>query len=127
ALGLEFSLRKLKKVGATAFIAASLEILLMILAGYELGRAFGWSQMDRIFLGAILSISSTTIIIKALEGLGKTREHFASLIFGILIVEDILAIVLIALLSGFAMTGELEAQAVGMTILSLGSFLGILL
>jgi monovalent cation:H+ antiporter-2, CPA2 family len=127
ALGLEFSLRKLQKVGATAFIAASLEILLMLLLGYTLGRAFGWSKMDSVFLGAILSISSTTIIIKALEGLGKTREHFASLIFGILIVEDILAIVLIALLSGFAMTGELEPQAVGMTILSLGSFLGILL
>jgi CPA2 family monovalent cation:H+ antiporter-2 len=127
ALGLEFSLRKLKEVGPTAFIAASLEILLMIFAGYALGRAFGWNQMDSIFLGAILSISSTTIIIKALEGLGKTRERFASLIFGILIVEDILAIVLIALLSGFAMTGQLEAEAVGMTILSLGSFLGILL
>ena len=83
--------------------------------------------MDSIFLGAILSISSTTIIIKALEGLGKTRERFASLIFGILIVEDILAIVMIALLSGFARTGQLEAEAVGMTILSLGSFLGILL
>lgn len=127
SLGLEFSLRKLKQVGATAFIAASLEILLMILAGYSLGRAFGWDEMDSIFLGAILSISSTTIIIKALEGLGKTREPFASLIFGILIVEDILAIVLIALLSGFAKTGELEAQAVGMTILNLGAFLVILL
>ena len=90
-------------------------------------RAFGWSEMDSIFLGAILSISSTTIIIKALEGLGKTRESFASLIFGILIVEDILAIVLIALLSGLAITGQFEAQAVGMTLLSLGSFLGILL
>jgi CPA2 family monovalent cation:H+ antiporter-2 len=127
ALGLEFSLRKLKEVGPTAFIAATLEILLMIFAGYALGRAFGWNQMDSIFLGAILSISSTTIIIKALEGLGKTRERFASLIFGILIVEDILAIVLIALLSGFATTGQLEAEAVGMTVLSLGSFLGILL
>jgi CPA2 family monovalent cation:H+ antiporter-2 len=127
ALGLEFSLRKLREVGATAFIGASLEILLMILAGYTLGRAFGWNEMDSIFLGAILSISSTTIIIKALEGLGKSREPFAGLIFGILIVEDILAIVLIALLSGFARTGQFEAQAIGMTILSLGSFLGILL
>jgi CPA2 family monovalent cation:H+ antiporter-2 len=127
ALGLEFSLRKLKQVGATAFIGASLEILLMILAGYGLGRFFGWNQMDSIFLGAILSISSTTIIVKALEGLGKTREHFASLIFGILIVEDILAILMIALLSGFARTGELQAQAAGVTILSLGSFLGTLL
>ncbi|HEY5811272.1 MAG TPA: cation:proton antiporter, partial [Terrimicrobiaceae bacterium] len=127
ALGLEFSLRKLKEVGATALIAASLEILLMILAGYALGRAFGWNKMDSIFLGAILSISSTTIIIKALEGLEKTRERFANLIFGILIVEDILAIVLIALLSGFARTGELEAEAIGMTVLNLGAFLGILL
>ena len=127
ALGLEFSLPKLRKVGATAFIAASFEIVLMILAGYGLGRAFGPSEMESIFQGAILSISSTTIIIKALEGLGKTREPFASLIFGILIVEDILAIVMIALLSGFAITGQFEARAVGMTILSLGSFLGILL
>ncbi len=127
ALGLEFSLRKLKAVGATAFIGAALEILLMIWAGYQLGLAFGWSQMDAIFLGAILSISSTTIIVKALEGLGKTKERFANLIFGILIVEDILAIVMIALLSGFAKTGEFEAREIGMTIVGLSSFLGGLL
>lgn len=127
ALGLEFSLRKLQKVGATALIAASLEILLMIVVGYELGRAFGWNTMDSVFLGAILSISSTTIIIKALEGLGKTREPFAGLIFGILIVEDILAIVMIALLSGFAVTGEIGPGQVGMTVIGLSSFLGVLL
>lgn len=127
ALGLEFSFRKLQKVGATAFIAASLEILLMIVAGYEIGRFFGWNQMDSIFLGAILSISSTTIIIKALEGLGKKNEGFAAIIIGILIVEDILAIVMIALLSGFAATGKVEAGEVGMTVLTLGSFLGVLL
>lgn len=127
ALGLEFSLRKLKKVGATAFIAAALEILLMIAVGFELGRAFGWNTMDSVFLGAILAISSTTIIIKALEGLGKTKEHFASLIFGILIVEDILAIVMLALLSGFAATGTIAPAEVGMTILQLSSFLGVLL
>ncbi len=127
SLGLEFSLRKLRKVGATALIAASLEILLMIVVGYELGRAFGWNTMDSVFLGAILSISSTTIIIKALEGLGKTKEHFAELIFGILIVEDILAIVMIALLSGFAVSGGIEPGEVGRTVLGLSSFLGILL
>jgi monovalent cation:H+ antiporter-2, CPA2 family len=121
-LGLEFNLGKLQKVGATAFIAATMEILLMILAGL-----FGWSQTDSIFLGAILSISSTTVIIKTLEGLGKTKEPFAELIFGILIIEDILAIVMIALLSGFAATGEIAAGSVGKTILGLGSFLGILL
>ena len=65
SLGLEFSLRKLRAVGATAFIAASLEILLMLIAGYGLGRLFGWKQMDCIFLGVILSISSTMMMIKA--------------------------------------------------------------
>ncbi len=127
ALGLEFSLGKLKAVGATAVIGATLEIVLMAWAGYQLGLAFGWNQMDSVFLGAILSISSTTIIIKALEGLGKTKEKFARLIFGILIVEDILAIVMIALLSGFAKTGEVEAREVGMTIVTLSCFLGGLL
>ena len=127
SLGLEFSLRKLKEVGATAFIAATTAILVMLCAGYSLGQGFGWSTMDSIFLGAILSISSTTIIIKVLDELGLKKERFAELIFGILIVEDILAIVLIALLSGFATTGSFTAAAVGGTLLKLGSFLGILL
>src|SRR4030095_11606450 len=85
SLGLEFSLRKLRQVGGTAFIAAFLEILLMIWVGYEIGRLFGCRTMDSIFLGAILSISSTTIIVKALGDLGKAKERFAQLIFGILI------------------------------------------
>jgi len=123
ALGLEFSLRKLKQVGASAFIAAFLEILLMVWVGYEIGRLFGWSAMDSIFLGAILSVSSTTIIIKALSGLGKTKERFAQLIFGILIIEDILAIAMIALLSSIAMTGTLKVAEVGMTLGKLGIFL----
>lgn len=127
SLGLEFSLRKLREVGATALVAAAFEILLMIFAGYELGLLFGWSKMDSVFLGAILSISSTTIIIKALEELGKTREKFAELIFGILIVEDILAIVMIALLSGFATTGSLDAGEIGMTVVKLSAFLVVLL
>ncbi len=127
SLGLEFSLRKLSQVGATAIIGATLEILLMVWAGFVLGRIFGWSQIDSVFLGAILSISSTTIIIKALEELGKTKERFAGLIFGILIVEDILAIVMIALLSGFATTGSFAAADVGRTVLKLSAFLGVLL
>ncbi|HEV7405079.1 MAG TPA: cation:proton antiporter, partial [Chthoniobacteraceae bacterium] len=127
SLGLEFSLRKLKEVGATALIAAMFAILLMVWAGYELGRGFGWKEMDSVFLGAILSISSTTIILKALQELGKAKEPFARLIFGILIVEDILAVVMIALLSGFAATGKLEAGAVGSTLLKLSAFLGTLL
>jgi CPA2 family monovalent cation:H+ antiporter-2 len=108
ALGLEFSLRKLRQVGVTAFVAAFLEILLMVWVGYEVGRLFGWNSMDSIFLGAMLSISSTTIIVKALAELGKTKEPFAELVFGVLVIEDILGIVMIALLSGIAMTGGLK-------------------
>jgi CPA2 family monovalent cation:H+ antiporter-2 len=74
SLGLEFSLRKLRQVGGTAFIAAFLEILFMVWVGYEIGRLFGWSTMDSIFLGAMLSISSTTIIVKALAELAKPRS-----------------------------------------------------
>jgi CPA2 family monovalent cation:H+ antiporter-2 len=127
ALGLEFSLRKLRKVGWTALIAAALEILLMLGAGYEIGRAFGWKTMDCIFLGAMLSISSTTIIVKALAELGRTKEKFAELIFGILIIEDILAIVMLALLSGIATTGSLETTGVLSTAARLGVFLVVVL
>ncbi|CAN5510201.1 cation:proton antiporter [soil metagenome] len=123
ALGLEFSFGKLKKVGATAFIAALSEILFMVFAGYELGRLFGWSKTDSIFLGAILSISSTTIIIKALEELGKKKDAFASLIIGILIVEDILAIVMLALLSGYATSGQFTFTEVSETVIGLSVFL----
>src|SRR6059036_2939282 len=127
SLGLEFSLRKLKQVGPTAFIAAFLEILLMVWVGYEAGRLFRWSAMDSIFLGAMLSISSTTIIAKALAELGQTKERFAELIFGILIIEDILAIVMIALLSGIAMTGSLHVVDVVTTAARLGVFLVVAL
>src|SRR5882724_3910911 len=123
SLGLEFSFRRLRQVGGTAFIAAFLEILLMVWVGYEIGRLFGWSIMDSIFLGAMLSISSTTIIVKALAELGKAKERFAQLIFGILIIEDILAIAMIALLSGIAMTGGLRVAEVGISVGKLGFFL----
>ncbi|MCB4811934.1 cation:proton antiporter [Methylovorus menthalis] len=114
SLGLEFNLRKLQKVGATAFVAAITEIVVMVCIGYEIGQYFGWKVMDSIFLGAMLAISSTTIIVKALEELGMKRERFAQLIFGILIVEDILAIGIIALLSGMAATGTVSTgEAVG--------------
>lgn len=123
SLGLDFSLRKLRQVGGTAFIAAFLEILLMVWVGYEIGHFFGWSTMDCVFLGAILSVSSTTIIVKALAELGKSKERFAQLIFGILIIEDILAIAMIALLSGIAMTGSLNVSDVGYTLGKLSIFL----
>ncbi|RAO77967.1 cation:proton antiporter [Dyella jiangningensis] len=110
ALGLEFSLKKLREVGGAALVAAVCEIVLMLWLGYEIGRFFGWSPMDALFLGAMLSMSSTTIIMKALDDLNLKRERFAQLMFGILIVEDVLAIVLMALLTGIASTGGLEAS-----------------
>jgi CPA2 family monovalent cation:H+ antiporter-2 len=127
SLGLEFSLRKLQKVGFTAAIAAALEILLMLGVGYEIGRAFGWKTMDCVFLGAILSISSTTIIVKALGELGRTKERFAELIFGILIVEDILGILMLALLSGIATTGTLEGVQIVSAASNLAVFLAVAL
>ncbi|WP_314409261.1 cation:proton antiporter [Pseudomonas kuykendallii] len=122
-LGLEFSLRKLFRVGATAFIAAFLEIGLMIWIGYEIGQYFGWNNMDSLFLGAILAISSTTIIIKALGDLKMKNERFAQLIFGVLIVEDILGIGIIALLSGIAVSGNVETGQVFATVGKLTLFM----
>jgi CPA2 family monovalent cation:H+ antiporter-2 len=123
SLGLQFSLRTLRQVGATAFVASALEILLMLWAGYQIGHWFGWSKMDSIFLGAMLSITSTTIIVKTLTDLGMLKAKFAHLIFGIQIVEDILGMTMIALLSGVAVTGSLEA---GQLIGALGKIVAFL-
>lgn len=122
-LGLEFSLRKLFKVGATAFIAAFMEITLMIWIGYEIGRWFDWNTMDSLFLGAILAISSTTIIVKALNDLKMKNERFAQLIFGVLIVEDILGIGIIALLSSIAVSGSVSPEEVFSTVGKLSLFM----
>ncbi len=127
ALGLEFSLRKLAAVGLTALIAAVVEIAAMLFIGYWLGQYFGWGRMDSIFLGAILSISSTTIIVKALDELKLKSERFSQLIFGILIVEDILAIAMIALLSAIATTGQVDAPAVFTTLGRLSLFMVVAL
>lgn len=127
SLGLEFSLRKLSQVGATAFIAALAEIALMIWIGYEIGRFFDWSTMDALFLGTMLAISSTTIIVKALDELRMKREKFAQLVFGILIVEDILAIGMIALLSGIAVNGSVNAGDVFTTVSKLSLFMTVAL
>jgi len=127
SLGLEFSLGKLRRVGAPAFIAALSEIILLFGIGYEISRWFGWPTMDGIFLGAMLSMSSSTVIVKVLGDLGKMHERFAQLIFGILIIEDILGIAMIALLSGIAMTGGLSLGEVGVTLSKLGIFLTVVL
>lgn len=127
SIGLEFSLTKLMKVGAVAFIASTLEILLMLWVGYSLGKLMGWSQMNSLFLGAILSISSTTIIAKILIENKKINEKFAQVILGILVVEDLWAIVLIALLSGVATTGALTVGAITFSIVKVFLFMSAVL
>lgn len=123
SLGLEFNLHKLSKIKFGVCFAALAEIVLMIWLGYEIGLLFNWSKIDALFLGCILSISSTTIIIKALDELGSKKARFAQLIFGILILEDIFAIVILALLSSIATSGTLELKDTALTVIKLLSFL----
>jgi CPA2 family monovalent cation:H+ antiporter-2 len=123
SLGLEFIFAHLRKDGATALDAALGCIITMLWLGYEIGLAFGWRSMDAVFLGAMLSISSTTITIKALDNLGLRREAFAQSVFAILIIEDVLAIGMIALLSSVAKTGSVETGEVLRTLGGLMVFL----
>jgi len=122
-LGLEFSFKKLVKVGGSASITALVEIVLMIGAGYLTGALMGWSVMDSIFLGAILSMSSTTIIIRAFDEAGVRTKKFATLVFGILIVEDLVAILLLVLLSTLAVSQQFAGVQLLMEILKLAFFL----
>lgn len=107
-LGLEFSFKKLAAVGRGASITAIVEILSMLGVGFLVGKMFGWKTMDCIFLGGILSISSTTIIIKAFDELGFKQRGFVSLVFGVLVVEDLVAILLMVLLSTIALSNEFQ-------------------
>lgn len=123
SLGMEFNLRKLSSVGKPASIATLLEIIAMTGLGYWVGRLFNWSQNDSIFLGAMLAISSTTIILKALEELNMKHKKFAQLIFGILILEDVFAIAILALLSTISITGSMHAEDFIITLGKLSTFL----
>lgn len=122
-IGLEFNFRKIKKIGFTAFIVAPLETGVMFFLGFQIGQWFGWANMDCIYLGAIMMISSTTIIAKTLAEQKKTHNRFAEVIFGILIAEDIIAILLIAGLSGVATSGEFQVSTIVSIISRLAAFL----
>lgn len=108
ALGLEFSFKKIVKVGGTAVIAACTIIFCMILLGIGVGMSFGWQRMDCLFLGGMIAMSSTTIIYKAFDDLGLRKKKFTGLVLGILILEDILAIVLMVMLSTMAVSNNIE-------------------
>lgn len=123
ALGLEFSFRKILKMGAAPIIAAICIILAMMYVGACTGELFGWSRMDCIFLGGMLAMSSTTIIFKAFDDMGLRQQRFAGLVLSVLIIEDILAIVLMVVLSTMAVSKEFEGSQMFNSILTLGLYL----
>lgn len=106
SLGLDFSFHKLVRVGPSATFTGFMEVILMMSMGYFTGHMLGWSFENSLFLGAALSISSTTIIIKSLDELKLKTKRFAELIFGILVVEDLLAILLLVGLSAMIATNN---------------------
>ena len=123
ALGLEFSFKKILKMGAAPIVAAIAIILGMMYVGSLAGHLFGWSDMDCIYLGGMLAMSSTTIIFKAFDDMGLRNERFAGLVLSVLIIEDILAIVLMVMLSTLAVSKEFEGTQMLGSILQLGFFL----
>ena len=123
ALGLEFSFKKLMNVGGTAVITATTEVISMLVIGYFLGMLLGWSHMDSIFLGGMLSMSSTTIIIKAFSDLGLRSQKFTGIVFGTLVVEDLVAILMMVLLSTMAVSRDFAGEAMLGSILKVAFFL----
>jgi len=123
ALGLEFSFKKLVRVGTAASLTAIVEVAGMIGIGFMVGKLFGWENMDSIFLGGILAISSTTIIIRAFDELEMKTRGFVRLVIGILIAEDLVAILLMVILSTIAISQTFSGIEMGIAGLKLGFFL----
>ena len=123
ALGLEFSFKKLINVGSTAFITATTEVISMLLIGYMVGYLLGWGTMNSIFLGGMLSMSSTTIIIKAFDDLGLRSQRFTGIVFGTLVVEDLIAILMMVLLSTMAVSKDFVGEELLVSVLKVVFFL----
>lgn len=112
SLGLDFNLRRLRRAGATAILTALLDVSIMVWLGYLLGRRMGWTPVESLFLGAILCDSSTTILAKSLGDLGRIHDRFAGIAVGITLVEDVLAVGMLAVLTGLATTGAVQPALV---------------
>lgn len=125
SLGLEFSFKKLVKVGGPASLTAVIEIVGMVILGFISGQFFGWSRIDSLFLGGILAISSTTMIIRTLSETGMKGRGFVEFVFGILIVEDLVAVLLLVLLSTVALTNELIGEDLMISALKLIFFVAL--
>jgi CPA2 family monovalent cation:H+ antiporter-2 len=126
SLGLEFSLRKLIKVAPTAGIVAVIQCSLMIWLGYLVGRLFGWTVYEALFAGSAIAISSTTIIVKAFAE-RKVKGRLAEIVFGILIVEDLIAILLLTILTAVSSREGLSASGLALSVGKLAGFLLLLL
>ncbi|MFY0254102.1 cation:proton antiporter [Chitinophaga sp. 30R24] len=125
SLGLEFSFKKLMRVGGTAAITAFIEIACITVAGYFTGQLMGWGFMDSLFLGGLLASSSTTIIIRAFEELGIKQKPFTKIVFGVLVIEDIVVILMMVLLSTMAVSRQFHGVEMLFTILKLMFFLAV--
>jgi len=125
ALGLEFSFKKLTSVGKTAFLTATVVVTGMMLTGFIVGRMLGWSSMNCLFLGGMLCMSSTTIIIKAFNDLNKKENPFTNLVFGVLVVEDLVAVILMVLLSTISVSKVFDGAELLLSITRLIFFLAL--
>lgn len=123
SLGLDFSFKKILRMGASPIISTCTIIFCMSMLGVCVGQAFGWSRMDCIFLGGMLAMSSTTIIYKAFDDLGLRQQQFAGLVMSVLILEDILAIVMMVMLSAIASGNELGGGQMIQSVIKIAFFL----
>lgn len=123
ALGLEFSFKRLFQVGSTAFITAGVEIITVFLAGFITGYLFGWSTTESIFLGGMLAMSSTTIVIKAFSDMGIKKQKFADIVLVVLIIQDLVAILMMVLLPAIAVRNNVGGTEMLMSIVKLVFFI----
>ena len=123
SLGLDFSFKKIVKMGASPIIACIVIVFCMMLLGISVGHGFGWDRMDCIFLGGMLAMSSTTIIYKAFDDMGLRQQKFASMVMSVLILEDILAIVMMVMLSAIAGGSNPDGEQMISSVLRIGFFL----
>ncbi len=123
SLGLEFSFKKLVGVGGSAVVTALIIVIGMMATGFCIGHLMGFSNINSLFLGGMMSMSSTTIIIKAFNDLGLKQQKFAGLVFAVLIVEDLFAVLMMVILSSIAINNSVEGTELLLSIAKLGFFL----
>ena len=123
ALGLDFSFKKILKMGIAPIIAALTIIFSMMMIGITISSAFGWSTMNGLFLAGMLAMSSTTIIYKAFDDLGLRQQQFSSLVMSVLILEDVLAIVMMVVLTTIAKGGSGDGEQMMASLLNIVFFL----